>query len=117
MFRPLALIFSLVSLAPTLFATQLDPSHHLIISIRDQKLMLLQNGAKVATYPISTSKFGLGDFWGRMTTPLGYLAVAEKIGVQRRCDGFADADAVGRLFVDRDFGERFELRFRIDERA
>jgi len=42
--------------------------------------MLLQNGAKVATYPVSTSKFGLGDFWGRMTTPLGYLAVAKKIG-------------------------------------
>jgi hypothetical protein len=80
MFRPLALIFSLVALAPALFATQPDTSHSLIISVRDQKLMLLQNGAKVATYPVSTSKFGLGDFWGRMTTPLGYLAIAKKIG-------------------------------------
>jgi hypothetical protein len=80
MFRPLALLFGLVSLAPALFATQLDPSYQVIISIRDQKLMLLENGAKVATYPVSTSKFGLGDFWGRMTTPLGYLAVAKKIG-------------------------------------
>lgn len=80
MFRPLALLFSLISLAPALFATQLDPSHQVIISIRDQKLMLLENGAKVATYPVSTSKFGLGDFRGRMTTPLGYLAVAKKIG-------------------------------------
>jgi hypothetical protein len=82
MFRPLALIFGLVSLAPALFATQLDPSHQLIISIRDQKLMLLENGSKVATYPVSTSKFGLGDFRGRMTTPLGYLAIAKKIGDQ-----------------------------------
>lgn len=80
MFRPLTLIFSFISLVPALFGTQLDPSHHLIISIRDQKLMLLENGAKVATYPVSTSKFGLGDFQGRMTTPLGYLAVAQKIG-------------------------------------
>jgi hypothetical protein len=24
--------------------------------------------------------FGLGDYWGRMTTPLGYLAVEKKIG-------------------------------------
>jgi L,D-transpeptidase catalytic domain len=80
MFRPLAVILSLVSIAPALFATQLDTSHSLIISVRDQKLMLLQNGAKVATYPVSTSKFGLGDFWGRMTTPLGYLMVAQKIG-------------------------------------
>src|SRR5947207_2933960 len=80
MFRPLALVLSLVSLAPALFATQLDPSHQLIISVRDQKLMLVQNGGKVATYPVSTSMFGLGDAWGRMTTPLGYLAVEKKIG-------------------------------------
>jgi len=80
MFRPLAVILSLVSIASALSATPLDTSHRLIISVRDQKLMLLENGAKVATYPVSTSKFGLGDFWGRMTTPLGYLMVAKKIG-------------------------------------
>jgi hypothetical protein len=57
-----------------------DTSNQLIISVRDQKLMLLRNGSKVATYPISTSMFGLGDAWGRMTTPLGYLAVEKKIG-------------------------------------
>jgi len=56
------------------------PNNQVIISVREQKLMLLQDGAKVATYPVSTSKFGLGDAWGRMTTPLGYLAVAQKIG-------------------------------------
>src|SRR4029453_5164684 len=80
MFRALALVLSLVSLAPSLFATQLDPSHQLIISVRDQKLMLVQNGGKVATYPVSTSMFGVGDSWGRMTTPIGYLAVEKKIG-------------------------------------
>jgi len=51
-----------------------------VISVKDQKLMLLQNGGKVAVYPVSTSKYGLGDYWGRMTTPLGYLQVAQKIG-------------------------------------
>ena len=51
-----------------------------IISVKEQKLMLLQNGEKVAVYPVSTSKYGLGDFWGHMTTPLGYLQVAQKIG-------------------------------------
>ena len=80
MFRDLALVLSLVSLAPALFATQLDPSHQLIISVRDQKLMLVQNGGEVATYPVSTSMFGMGDSWGRMTTPIGYLAVEKKIG-------------------------------------
>ncbi|MGB9475975.1 MAG: L,D-transpeptidase, partial [Candidatus Udaeobacter sp.] len=80
MFRALAVVLSLVSLAPELFATQLDPTHQLVISVRDQKLMLVQNGEKVATYPVSTSMFGLGDSWGRMTTPIGYLAVEKKIG-------------------------------------
>ncbi len=51
-----------------------------IVSVRDQKLMLVQNNQRVAIYPVSTSKYGLGDFWGRMTTPLGYLQVACKIG-------------------------------------
>jgi lipoprotein-anchoring transpeptidase ErfK/SrfK len=94
MFRALAVIFSLISVAPALFATQVDPSTRLIISVRDQKLMLLQNGGKVATYPVSTSMFGLGDYWGRMTTPLGYLTVAQKIG---------DHAPIGAVFHNRRF--------------
>src|SRR6266480_4807545 len=91
---PLAVILSLISVAPAVFATQVDPSTRLVISVRDQKLMLLQNGGKVATYPISTSMFGLGDYWGRMTTPLGYLAVAQKIG---------DHAPIGAVFHNRLF--------------
>ncbi len=55
-------------------------TNQVIVSVKDQKLMLLQNGAKVTTYPVSTSKFGLGDGFGKMTTPLGAMAVAQKIG-------------------------------------
>jgi hypothetical protein len=51
-----------------------------LISVRDQKLMLIENGTAVATYPISTSKYGLGDSWGSLATPLGLLQVAQKIG-------------------------------------
>ncbi|PYJ22039.1 MAG: hypothetical protein DME92_04780 [Verrucomicrobia bacterium] len=80
MFRPVALIFSLISAASAFAIIPLDISSQLIISVRDQKLMLVQNGGKVATYPVSTSMFGLGDSWGRMTTPLGYLAIEKKIG-------------------------------------
>ena len=54
--------------------------NEVIISVREQKLMLLQNGARVTTYPVSTSKFGVGDGLGKMTTPLGAMAVAQKIG-------------------------------------
>jgi lipoprotein-anchoring transpeptidase ErfK/SrfK len=80
MLRPLAVIFSFISITSAFAITPLDTSSQLIISVRDQKLMLVQNGGKVATYPVSTSMFGLGDAWGRMTTPLGYLAVEKKIG-------------------------------------
>jgi lipoprotein-anchoring transpeptidase ErfK/SrfK len=89
MFRPLVVVFGLVSLASALQAAAPIPAFHpfevnsrVIISVRDQKLMLLQNGTKIATYPVSTSKFGLGDSLGRMTTPLGCLQVAKKIGDQ-----------------------------------
>jgi L,D-transpeptidase catalytic domain len=80
MLRPVTVIFSLISAVTAFGITPLETSSQLIVSVRDQKLMLLQNGGKVATYPVSTSMFGLGDGWGRMTTPLGYLAVEKKIG-------------------------------------
>ena len=71
--------------APTLNA-------RVIISIRDQKLMLMENGVVAATYPVSTSKYGLGDNWGSMATPLGLLQVAQKIG---------DRMPVGAVFHNR----------------
>lgn len=80
MFRTVAVISSLISAGSAFAITPLDTSSQLVISVRDQKLMLVENGAKVATYPVSTSMFGLGDSWGRMTTPIGYLAVEKKIG-------------------------------------
>jgi hypothetical protein len=84
--------FLLLTFLPPAHADLLDLSNRVIISVRDQKLMLLQNGAQVATYPVSTSRFGLGDDWGRMTTPLGFLQVAQKIG---------DNAPVGAVFHNR----------------
>ena len=78
--RPVALILSVISATSAFAIAPLDTSSQVVISVRDQKLVLMRNGSKVATYPISTSMFGLGDAWGRMTTPLGYLAVEKKIG-------------------------------------
>ncbi len=80
MLRRLAFIFSLISAVSALAVAPVDSTSQLIISVREQKLMLVQNGGKVATYPVSTSMFGLGDARGRMTTPLGYMAVEKKIG-------------------------------------
>ena len=57
-----------------------DTQHHIVISTRDQTLALLDRGTLLATYPVSTSKFGLGDRPGSRFTPLGQLQIAEKIG-------------------------------------
>src|SRR5438552_3665800 len=57
-----------------------DTQHHIVISTRDQKLAVLDRGNLMATYPVSTSKFGLGDWRGSRFTPLGELQIAEKIG-------------------------------------
>lgn len=88
--------FSLALFSLALFSTRAwaDSPSRVIISVQDQKLMLVENGAKLATYPVSTSKFGLGDRWGRMTTPLGFLQVAQKIG---------DHAPVGAVFRHRRF--------------
>ncbi|HYY13011.1 MAG TPA: L,D-transpeptidase [Chthoniobacterales bacterium] len=80
MFRRLAVSWCLF-VAPTWHAfAQFNTADRVIVSVRDQKLMLVQNGFAVVTYPVSTSKFGLGDGWGSLTTPLGLLRVAQKIG-------------------------------------
>jgi L,D-transpeptidase catalytic domain len=57
-----------------------DTEHHIVVSVRDQKLALLEKGNLVATYPISTSKFCVGDRCGSYGTPLGELEIADKIG-------------------------------------
>jgi lipoprotein-anchoring transpeptidase ErfK/SrfK len=57
-----------------------DTRHHVIISVPQQRMALLDNGVLVSTYPISTSKFAIGDAPGSRGTPLGELEIAEKIG-------------------------------------
>jgi L,D-transpeptidase catalytic domain len=57
-----------------------DTAHAVIISVPDQCMVVLENGVPIARYPVSTSKYGVGDNRGRYTTPLGNLEVAKKIG-------------------------------------
>ncbi|MEO7319868.1 MAG: L,D-transpeptidase [Chthoniobacteraceae bacterium] len=51
-----------------------------IISVHDQKMLVLREGGWVKKYKISTSRFGLGDAFGSYKTPLGRLRVWEKVG-------------------------------------
>ncbi len=52
----------------------------ILVCIKEQKLMLIQDNYKIAEYPISTSKFGIGNKIGSNMTPLGYHVIKEKIG-------------------------------------
>ena len=69
-----------------------DTQHHIVISTRDQKLAVLDRGTLMVTYPVSTSKFGLGDSLRSSRTPLGQLQIAKKIG---------DNAPPGTVFKDR----------------
>jgi lipoprotein-anchoring transpeptidase ErfK/SrfK len=52
----------------------------IVVSVPDQTLALIDDGVVVARFPVSTSKFGLGDSSGSYATPLGTMAIASKIG-------------------------------------
>ena len=52
----------------------------IIVSVPDQELALLSRGKVVARYPVSTSKFGIGDQPGSYRTPLGTMYVSAKVG-------------------------------------
>ncbi len=57
-----------------------DTRNKMIVSVRDQKMILLKDGKAVRSYKISTSKFGVGDIPNSNRTPLGRMQVAKKIG-------------------------------------
>jgi len=62
------------------------------ISIKDQRLTLTRDGESIRSYPVSTSRFGIGTEEGSMKTPLGNFRVAERIG---------DGAALGTIFKAR----------------
>lgn len=57
-----------------------DTHNKMIVSVQDQKMLLVHDGAPVKCYKVSTSKFGVGDKPNSHCTPLGRLQVAQKIG-------------------------------------
>jgi lipoprotein-anchoring transpeptidase ErfK/SrfK len=62
------------------------------VSVRDQRLILTRDGEELRSYPISTSRFGIGTEEGSLKTPLGRFCIAEKIG---------DGAATGTIFKAR----------------
>jgi lipoprotein-anchoring transpeptidase ErfK/SrfK len=50
------------------------------VCIRDQMLTLREGDKPVRSYPVSTSRFGIGTEEGSMKTPTGRFRVVQKIG-------------------------------------
>lgn len=78
--RDRALGAALLGLALLLGGCAGDTRHTILISAGDQRMVVLDRSAVVATYPISTSKYGLGDGFGTYRTPMGLMKIRKKIG-------------------------------------
>jgi lipoprotein-anchoring transpeptidase ErfK/SrfK len=89
--RPYQWIALLITILITSCAAP-DTRHQIVVSTREQKLAVLDRGNLMAIYPVSTSKFGLGDWPGSRFTPLGKLEIAKKVG---------DNAPPGAVFKDR----------------
>src|SRR5260370_28899348 len=50
------------------------------VSTRGQRLTLKENETPIRSYPVSTSRFGVGTEVGSMKTPTGRFCVGKKIG-------------------------------------
>ncbi len=71
-------LLSLPLLAAQARAINFGPE--IVISVRDQRLAILEDGSATGTFTVSTSRFGIGDQPNSYKTPLGLLWVYDKIG-------------------------------------
>ncbi len=78
-FKVLVTLF-LLTLCASAESAFFPPIREAIISVPDQKLVVMEGTKKLATFPVSTSRFGLGDRHNSWSTPTGSLRIAQKIG-------------------------------------
>ena len=57
-----------------------DKVHRILVSVADQSMELYRKNILLGRFPVSTSKYGLGDRPGSRETPLGKMEVEKKIG-------------------------------------
>lgn len=57
-----------------------DTRHQILISVPEQRMLLLEEGKVIGEYKISTAKRGIGDMPDSYMTPGGKMEIAQKIG-------------------------------------
>lgn len=70
----LSLCLAALAAAPALHATEI------VISIKNQTMSVMEGRKCTAEFPVSTSKFGLGDRFHSFRTPTGTFAIDRKVG-------------------------------------
>ena len=70
------------------------------INIPKQELYFSQNNEKILTFPVSTSKYGVGNKEGSFKTPPGIHRISEKIGDRvEPCTIFKKKKNTGKIAV------------------
>lgn len=75
-----ATIIALVMAFGNVACKSIDSTHQVLVSAAEQRMVLLEKGQIVREYPVSTSKYGLGDKRNSYRTPVGTMVIASKIG-------------------------------------
>ena len=57
-----------------------QPSISILVHVPSQRLALFEQGREIASWPVSTSKYGLGSEPGSYRTPTGRFVISEAIG-------------------------------------
>jgi hypothetical protein len=70
----LAILLTAFARASCLHATEL------VISIKNQTMTVMEGRTRKTEFPVSTSKFGLGDSFRSFRTPTGTFAIERKVG-------------------------------------
>ena len=73
-------ILTSITAALGVFAATAFAAGEIVVSVAEQKLYVMENGERRASFPVSTSKFGIGSTSRSYRTPLGGLVVSEKVG-------------------------------------
>jgi lipoprotein-anchoring transpeptidase ErfK/SrfK len=82
-------------------ATGLVPEKYLHVDTGEQSLSVVENGSAARKYPVSTSRYGVGNVENSLKTPPGVHRVVEKYG---------HGAPPGRVFRDRlDTGETWTI--------
>jgi hypothetical protein len=70
----------------------------ILVSISKQKLYLIKDKKTIKTYPVSTSKYGIGNKDMSYKTPLGLHRIVSKIGKNAKfCDVFKSRRRIKKI--------------------